>query len=78
MKAGHGAAVEHACTDFLEVASTFYTVPDCRLRVLSARPLRVREHWTSELFGDYAPQTMFIRVWMRTAVHKEVTSYTFS
>jgi hypothetical protein len=36
--------------------------------------LRVREHWATELFGDYNPQTMLIRVWMRTAVRKEVTS----
>jgi hypothetical protein len=39
------------------------------------RPLRVRENWTSELFGDYNPETTLIRVWMRTAVKKELTSY---
>ena len=75
MKAADSGAVGRACRDFLEVASKFYQVPDCRLRVLSARPLRVREHWTSELFGDYAPENMLIRVWMRTAVRKEVTSF---
>jgi hypothetical protein len=35
----------------------------------------VRENWTTELFGDYNPQTMLIRVWMRTAVRKEITSF---
>ena len=40
-----------------------------------ARPLRVRESWTTELFGDYDPGTMIIRLWMRTAVRKEVTSF---
>ena len=45
------------------------------VRVLAARPLRVRENWSSELFGDYTPETMLIRVWMRTAVRKEVTSF---
>jgi hypothetical protein len=25
--------------------------------------------------GDYTPQTMLIRVWMRTAVRKEITSF---
>jgi hypothetical protein len=42
--------------------------------VLAARPLRVRENWARELFGDYNPETMLIRVWMRTAVRKDVTS----
>lgn len=30
---------------------------------------------TFELFGDYDPETMLIRVWMRTAVRKEITSF---
>ena len=38
-------------------------------------PLRVRESWSTELFGDYSPETMLIRVWMRTAVRKEITSF---
>jgi len=75
MKAGHSAAVWRATTDFLKVASNFYNVPDCGIRVLSARPLRVREHTATELFGDYAPETMLIRLWMRTAVRKEITSF---
>ncbi|PYX05731.1 MAG: hypothetical protein DMG88_20535 [Acidobacteria bacterium] len=75
MKAGHNADVRRACAEFLQSASAFYGVSDCSARVLAARPLRVREHWTSELFGDYTPETMLIRVWMRTAVRKEVTSF---
>jgi hypothetical protein len=75
MKAGTTADVRLACAEFLGAASDFYKVPDCGIRVLAARPLRVREHWTSELFGDYAPETMLIRVWMRTAVRKEITSF---
>ena len=67
--------VRRACTEFLETTSQFYRVPDCDVRVLAARPLRVRESWSSELFGDYNPETMMIRVWMRTAVRKEVTSF---
>lgn len=27
--------------------------------------------WATELFGDYTPDTMLIRVWMRTAVRKQ-------
>jgi hypothetical protein len=75
MKAGDSGRVSRASTDFLKVASNFYNVPDCGIRVLSARPLRVREHMATELFGDYAPETMLVRLWMRTAVRKEVTSF---
>ena len=28
-----------------------------------------------ELFGDYNPETMLIRLWMRTAIRKQVTSF---
>ena len=67
--------VAGACERFLTTASDFYQVRRCAVRVLAARPLRVREHSTIELFGDYHPDTMLIRVWMRTAVRKEVTSF---
>ena len=50
--------VRRACTEFLETTSQFYRVPDCDVRVLAARLLRVRESWSSELFGDYNPETM--------------------
>jgi hypothetical protein len=75
MKAEQTPNVRSACAEFLRTASKFYQVPDCSVRVLAARPLRVRERWTTELFGDYAPDTMLIRVWMRTAVRKETTSF---
>jgi len=74
MQAGRSADIRMACAEFLRAASEFYRVPTCGIRVLAARPRRVREHWTTELFGDYTPETMLIRVWMRTAVKKEVTS----
>ena len=46
------------------------------MRVLAARPLRVREGgWASELLGDYDPETTHIRVWMRTAVREQITSF---
>jgi len=75
MKSETSADVRRACAEFLAVASEFYEVPPCGVRVLAARPLRVRERWTTELFGDYSPEPMLIRVWMRTAVRKEVTSF---
>src|SRR5450759_1456051 len=73
MKVGTSADVRRTCVEFLDAASDFYRAHDCGVRVLAARPLRVRENWSSELFGDYTP--MLIRVWMRTAVRKEITSF---
>jgi len=75
MEAEQTARVRSACTEFLKAASQFYQVPDCGVRLLAARPLRVRERWTTELFGDYTPETMLIRVWTRTAVRKKTTSF---
>jgi len=69
------AEVRAACENFLQSLSRFYQVPDCPVRVLTSRPVHIRENWSSELFGDYDPSTMVIRVWMRTAVKKEVTSF---
>jgi hypothetical protein len=75
MRTGKTAEVRRACAEFLIEAAEFYRTPTCGVRVLAARPLRVRESWTTELFGDYHPATMLIRLWMRTAIRKEVTSY---
>jgi hypothetical protein len=75
MKAGATSEANRACADFLTAAAEFYRVPPCTVRVLAARPLRVREYSTTELFGDYHPDTLLIRVWMRTAIRKEVTSF---
>lgn len=75
MKRGTASDVHRTCAHFLQGASRFYKVPECGIRVLAARPLRVREHSATELFGDYNPETMLIRIWMRTAVRKEITSF---
>ena len=74
MQTGKTAAVRLACAEFLAAAADFYKVPPCGVRVLAARPLQGRE-WTYELFGDYHPETLLVRLWMRTAVKKEITSY---
>jgi hypothetical protein len=75
MKSDKIRDVRSACTEFLATASGFYEVPTCGVQVLAARPLRTREHGSFEFFGDYSPDSMLIRVWMRTAVRKEVTSF---
>jgi len=75
MKAGASQEVAAACDEFLRTAADFYRVPQCAVRVLASRPLRIRERSTTELFGDYHPETKLIRVWMRTAVRKDITSF---
>jgi hypothetical protein len=52
MKTGKTADVRVTCADFLAEASQFYRVPPCGVRVLAARPIRVREQWGTELYGD--------------------------
>ena len=76
MKAENQKAVRLACTEFLKQASDFYRVSEPPVRVLASRPLRIREGgWGMELFGDYNPESKVIRVWLRTAILKQVTSY---
>jgi hypothetical protein len=76
LKADDRPLLRRCCLEFLVAAAGFYAVRAPQLRVLAARPLRVREGgWATELFGDYDPETTVIRVWMRTAVRKQVTSY---
>jgi len=76
MQGGTASSVRQACAEFLSAASSFYTVRPPGIRVLAARPLRVREGGSAiELFGDYDPETLLIRLWMRTAIRKQVTSF---
>ena len=67
--------VRTACSEFLAEAARSFNMPRPPVRVLDARPLRVYESGLSELFGDYQLNTALIRVWMRTAVQKRVTSF---
>lgn len=76
MKDGTRAAIQLACAEFLIIATEFYGVTKPDVRALASRPLRVRESgWATELFGDYSPTTGLIRIWTRTAVRKQVTSF---
>ena len=75
IKTGRTKEVLRVSGEFLDTAADFYQVKHCDVRVLAARPLRVRERSTTELFGDYNPNTILIRVWMKTAIRKEVTSF---
>jgi hypothetical protein len=76
MKADDRRAVRQACGEFLTAAAEFYRVAAPPVHVLAARPLRVYEGGsTTEYFGDYDPDDGLIRVWMRTAVRRRVTSF---
>lgn len=76
MKEGTRDQVRLACADFLSAAASFYGVRAPEVRALAARPLRVREGgWQIELFGDYSLRDGSIRIWTRTAVRKQVTSF---
>jgi hypothetical protein len=75
MTEGTSNDVRRTCDQFLSTAADFYSVPHCGIKVLAARPLRVREYSTTELFGDYTPATHEIRVWLRTAIRKDITSF---
>ena len=76
MKDGTSTLVRQACTELMTAAAELYKVEKPGVRVLASRPLRVREGgWAMELFGDYSPEAKLIRVWMRTAVRKQVTSF---
>ena len=76
MTDGTREQVRRTCADFLGAAAAFYGVPTPEVRALAARPLRVREGgWQTELFGDYSLADARIRIWTRTAVRKQVTSF---
>lgn len=76
MESGTRTVIQRACSEFIAVASDFYGVPKPDIPALTARPIRVREGgWGTELFGDYSPGTSMIRIWTRTAIRKQITSF---
>jgi hypothetical protein len=75
MEAGEVGPVQRAGDEMLQALSAFYKVPVPPLRVLGVRPHKVTAGvCTYQLFGDYTPSTHRIRVWMRTAIRKHVSS----
>jgi len=75
MQSEQRTIVTDTCRAFLVRAADFYGVSPPEVRVLMSRPLRVYESgWSTELFGDFDPERNLIRIWMRTAVRKRVTS----
>ena len=67
------APVRTACVEFLRLAAEYYEVSMPQVRVLRVRPIRVREGgWGTELFGDYHFDEKLTRVWMRTAIPRDL------
>ncbi len=70
------AGLERACRTFVERAAAFWGIPVPPVDVLPKRPLRrYRDGGRTELYGDYDFDSGLIRVFMRTAVQKKVTSF---
>ena len=75
MAPGDTAPVQRAGDQLLAALAAFYRIPAPPLRVLGVRPHRVTAGvCTYQLYGDYTPSTHRIRVWMRTAIRRQVSS----
>ena len=72
---GSRPKVKRAGLELLSFLAGNYGIAPPKLSVLGARPKRVYEGSSYELWGDYTFATQAIRVWMRTAVLGKVTSY---
>jgi hypothetical protein len=76
LETGERAPVKRTGDALLGLLAAHYGVERPGLSVLGSRPQTVVEgEYSWELFGDYAPSTEKIRVWMRTAVLGKVTSF---
>lgn len=67
--------VQNVCKLLIDELSVAYGVSKPTIKVLSVRPREEGDKWVFETFGDYDPETLKIRLWMRTAIQKKPTSY---
>ncbi len=67
--------VQNVCKLLIDELSVAYGVSKPTIKVLSVRPREEGDKWVFETFGDYEPETLKIRLWMRTAIQKKPTSY---
>ncbi len=75
VESGDAPAVRRASVAVLEPLSDFFSVAPPPVSVLGVRPHRVHEEVTTyQLYGDYAPDTQKIRVWLKTAVRAQVST----
>src|SRR5215472_14075327 len=74
MKAEMIRDVRSACTTFLASACKFLCSPDLWRPGTSRKTSTHPRPWDIRTLWRLRPDSMLIRVWMRTAVRKEVTS----
>ncbi|GIW71318.1 MAG: hypothetical protein KatS3mg102_0860 [Planctomycetota bacterium] len=75
LRSGEVEEVGAACSALVELLAVFYAVPPPRVEVLQVRPRTLREGWEMQLHGEYDPESATIRVWMRTAVRRQLVAF---
>ncbi|HXE72771.1 MAG TPA: hypothetical protein VNO81_08925 [Candidatus Nitrosotenuis sp.] len=76
MACGQRAAVEEACNSLAALVARHHGVAPPPVKILGVRPHRTANGvCVYEKFGDYDLGTGRIRLWMRTAMRRQVTSY---
>lgn len=72
---GEKKEVQNVCKLLIDELSVAYGVQKPTVKVLSVRPREEGDKWVFETFGDYDPETLRIRLWMKTPIQKKPTSY---
>jgi hypothetical protein len=75
LKEDDRVSVRLACKAISKEFASAFGIPAAPIRILGARPVEVIEKSEFEFFGDYDPQTLRIRLWMRTAVQQKPTAF---
>lgn len=75
MKSENRKEIQRACNAIAARVSEHFGVAPPAVRILGARPLEENGDVVDETFGDYDIPTGKIRLWMRTAVLEQVTTF---
>lgn len=67
--------VQSVCKALIDDLSDAYGVTRPTVKVLNVRPREEGDKLVFETFGDYDPETLRIRLWMKTPLQKKPTSY---
>ena len=75
MKAENRREIERLCNAIASYVSESFAIAAPKVKILGARPLKVKRYEADELYADYDFETAKIRLWMRTAVLEKMTSF---